>query len=454
MSTAKTLIAPDKSMYPISRQGAGRVQVIKAIDASLVSVPTGLSLGEITIEKKKLIRKSVSIRNFGTAARTLTLSLEADAGLSLAKAPSEVVLAPNEVKTIELEVMVDISGLPNTSSELDGILKLSEGSVEAMRIPMLAVATKVSQVKVESLVIHSTSKTDSDGAAVDLTLKNSGTNAGDAYPFNLIARDERKRDPNADPNMDHSCDLQEAGYRVIVKEGQPVLQIAGKLFEPMTTWDNCEIIALIDGDGDGIADQELAGIREDNLKGLSAKTFSSVLLDAAMTRELRKKFELESQAKKEEPKEGETKKEIVENYTAAIIALSPMLAMNHSTIAIIEAPIANLKLRNLGEVSVRIAASSKELSAIQPDDALGKDAGKWLSLNVRANGAGFADLPEKITLAPGESSSVKISKGLGSEKLLLLYPSNKPALDGLSKDQQSEIAKPTHMSEMITVSKK
>ncbi|HVK62390.1 MAG TPA: S8 family serine peptidase [Bdellovibrionales bacterium] len=440
MSTSKTLIDETKTVYSVSRQGAGRVQVMRALDATLVSYPMAVSLGEVTVEKRKLIRKSVTVHNIAKEARTLALVFEADAGLTLVKAPSSIELAADESKTIDLEFVVDTATLPETSTELDGFLMLKNGDAEAMRIPVLAVANKVSQVEVESLVVHSTSKIDAQGAAADLTLKNMGSNAGVAYPFNLIARDARKVDPNADPNMEHSCDLQEAGYRVVQKEGEAVLQIAAKIYEPMTTWDTCEVIALIDADGDGSADQELAGILEESLKGLSAKKFSSVLIDASMARQMRKQFEIDTAA---------GKPDLIENYADAVLGISAMFAPTHSTVAIIEAPLSALKMRNAGVVSVKIAASSKELSVIEGDDALGKAKGQWMNLNVREGGAAYGNLPEMIEVAAGKTATVQITKGAGKEKLLLLYPTNKPAIDGLSRDRQSEVAKERFGSDIL-----
>ena len=433
MSTAKTLNDADGVVYPLSRQGAGRIQVLRAIDQQVVSEPAALSLGEVTIESRKMIRQSVTLKNTASSSVSYDVVFSGGKGLSLRNAPRTVTLSGLESKTLTLDFIIDASSLAQSSTELDGLLTLNVGGVESLRIPVIAIADKISQIQADSLVIHSTSLLDSQGAAVDVNLKNVGVNPGDAYLFNLIGEDGRKEDKFHDPYMERGCDMQSAGYRVIEKNGVPTIQFAVKIYEPLSTWDNCEVSVLIDADGDGIPEQELVGAKQDHLKGLSKTTFASLLLDASAARGMRKQFELDTLAHK---------KDVTENYTDAVVAISEMLSPVYSTVAIVEAPVSALKVRLTGELSVRILTSYQELSAVTPDDVLEKNAKTWTAISVAPGAQAFTGLPEKLSLNPGDQMTVQITKGAGFEKLLVLAPQNAPVVGGLRFDQQSMILDP------------
>jgi minor extracellular serine protease Vpr len=434
MSTAKTLVDTKKEVYPLSRQGAGRVQVLKAIDATVVTLPASLSLGEITIDSRKTMRRNLVVKNLSANAQTFDVALESNPALTMS-GPTTLSLAAGESKTVSFSFVVDTANLKDTSTELDGMIRLMVGGAETSRIPVIGIANKVSNIEVESLVVHSTGATDAQGAAVDLALKNTSSHAGDVYLFNLLGEGARKEDPFHDPFMERGCNLQQAGYRVIDRNGVKVLQFAVKLFEPMTTWDNCEVSILIDSDHDGIPDQELVGAKQDHLKGLTKTEYASILLDAAKARALRKQFELDTLAKKEN---------VAESYVSAVVDLNAMIAPNVSTIAIVEAPVSALALRGSGELAVRILTSYQELNAVQPDDYLVKDKSQWTSVNVGAEGAAFFGMPEKLSIAAGGSQTVSLSKGAGAENLLVLAPMNAPLFGGLARDRQSIVAQPTY----------
>jgi hypothetical protein len=253
----------------------------------------------------------------------------------------------------------------------------------------------------------------------------------------LLATDARKKDAGHDQFRSKACDLSEVSYRVIKREGVEILQVAAKLYEPMTTWDNCEVSVLIDADGDHVADQELVGTKQDHLKGLGATTYASILLDAAKTRELRRQFEVDTAAGKK----------VEENYAEAVVELNEFTAINHSTIAVVETPVSALKRTASGELSVQVAASYQEISAIEYDDYLNN---KWYSLSVARDGQGFVDMPEKTAVAAGSSATVELTKGAGSEKLVALFPHNRVVVGGLDKDEQSQHVKATFGSVVVT----
>jgi hypothetical protein len=436
MGTARTLVDENKKVYPISRQGAGRVQIMSALNAKLISWPSALSLGEVTVEGRKLLRKQIRFKNISSDSLNLVLEFESDKGLGL-RSDKTLALAAGEAKTLSLDFTVDARSIPATSDELDGMLNLTLSGHEVIRVPVLAVVNKVSEIKTQSLVVHSTSLADSEGAVADLTITNKGLNAGDAYIFNLIGLNPRKANPFQDPYLQNSCDLQAAGYRVIEKKGVPVVQFAVKVYEPLTTWDNCEVSILIGGDEDGIADQELVGIKadKDHLPGLNAGDFESVLLDSATAANIRKQFELDSVNKVKDLKK--------EDYSSAIVGTSPMLAAENSTIAILEIPVGVLKLRATGELAVQIALSNQDSSALEPDDFLKiATPDSWISLGVGSRGPAYEGMPEQISLTPGQTQTVSLVKGASHQPLWILYPNNAPVVGGVNLDSQSQTLQP------------
>jgi hypothetical protein len=93
---------------------------------------------------------------------------------------------------------------------------------------------------------------------------------------------------------------------------------------------------------------------------------------------------------------------------------------------------------------VRIATSYQESTAVEPDDFLNKDPKAWTKINLSSAGAAFVNMPEKISLAPGQTASVALDKGAGLEDLWIIYPSNRSVTGGIDNDAQSEIGRPTY----------
>lgn len=431
MGTAKTIQDNNGQDYPVSRQGAGRIEVLKAIDAKILSLPAALSLGEVPVETAKTLVRPLSLKNISDQPLKLTLEFAGSKGLRMTAGPEALDLGPGETKSFSLRFTVDSKSVTQGSAELDGLVKFRLDGAVVLHVPVLAIANKVSRVKAESLKIRATSDADAEGAVVDLRLRNASSNTGDAYAFNLLALGARKEDPQADSSRSRECDLAGAGYRVIQRDGESVLQFAVKLYAPVTTWDLCDISVLIDADADGVADQELVGTKPSSIKGLKSQKFESVLLDAAMAKKIRRQFELDTIAKKEK---------VEEDYTSAVSAFAPMFAFEHSTVAILEAKISNLRLKPTGELAIRIATTSGSSRAVEPDDFLEKDEKKWMQLSVAERGASYVGLADKYTLGAGADQVLSFTKGAGQEALWILYPQNKPVLGGGTVlDSQSEI---------------
>lgn len=453
MGTAKTMVDVDGKRLSLSRQGAGRVQIIKALDTQVLATPSAISLGEMAIEARKTVSRQVEFVNLAATDVVYDLSLkEATPGIQLSMQSPTVKLAAGERKTVDVRLTIDGTQLAVATAEISALLIVSpQGAateVESLRIPILAVANRVARIDAESLLVRSTSLADSQGAVVDLTLKNKSSVSGEALIFNKIATDARKEDPTLDQFRSRICDLSEAGYRVIEKAGVPTLQIAAKLYEPMTTWDLCEVSVLIDKDGDREADQELGGLRKKYVEGLTGEDYASVLVDMKSAREIRQAYEaaILAPTPTPAPSPAPSPAPVVTapklDFTPAIVALEPMQAFEHSTIAVLETPLSALNLTSAGTLAVRIATSAQTGSAIEPDDFLSNNPKKWRQLNLRPSGAAFVELPASVTLAGSETKTVSFTKGAGTEQLLVLYPNGRPLWNSVGSDSQSQTLRP------------
>ncbi len=434
MSTAKSLIDAEKKPYSLSRQGAGRVQLEKALAQTLVTEPSAISLGVMGLEGKKSMQRELNIKNKASHPVSIRFELrEATAGLRLAPLKG-LELQANSEQRVALRFEIEEFG------EVGGLVVLTDvNGIEIARVPVLSVVHSVSRISAEELAVRSTSSLDSQGAVVDLKLKNKSRHDGLAIPFNFIARDGRKANPTLDQFQTTICDLAETGYRVVDKAGVPTLQIAAKLFEPMTTWDLCEISVLIDADGDKLADQELIGAKQDHLEGLTAKTYASILLDVSEAKRLRKEYDTAVMT----PRKPEEKAPVLD-FKPAIVDLQPMQAFEQSSIAIVEVPLASVRLRSNSGLSVRIATSAQTGSAIESDDFFSTNPKHWALLNVKDAGAPFVGLPESIALKAGESKTVSFVKGAEQGRLLMLYPDGRSMFGGLGKDGQVEVLAPVY----------
>ncbi|MGE0633112.1 MAG: S8 family serine peptidase, partial [Pseudobdellovibrionaceae bacterium] len=418
--------------YPVSRQGAGRVDVMRVLTAGVQAMPATVSLGEVSIETRKKMRQSFAIQNNTAEEMVLDLSAQTVEGLQV-QVPQSVKVKANSSETITLDISIQAKADNNSVKELDGWVFVKKQNQEVSRIPLLAVVKRISKVSAEKLTIHSSGEEDSDGSLVTLSLKNSSAHAGDAYLFNLIGKDGRKVNLTpAESHLDTSCDLESAGYRLIVKSGVPTLQVAFKLYNALTRWSTCQLTALVDADGDGIAEQELAGIVGTQLKGIESKEFMSLLMDAKKVREIRKAYEGTLGAP--EP--------VKENYVDAIIADAPMVFHNHSTIAIVETPLKALARAKDGSLRIKVGSLQVIGDAQEADDFMGQGEEQWKSIRPYENSEAFVGLPEKVSLKAGEATEVSFEKGKGAESLLVLMPQNLSFPDGIVGDRQSQIVAP------------
>ncbi len=445
MGRAVSIADSKKATYPVSQQGAGRIQVDLAAEAIVVADVAALSLGEVGIESHKTLRKKFSLKNISNETLNLKLDFVAGSSFINMSGNSTVSIAAGESAPISLDFQLDTTKMIESVRELDGVVKISKGSEEVYHLPVLAVAHKISQVKTVDLAVHSTSEADSAGAAAELKLKNEGINVGEALVFNLLGKDERKSDPHNDQYLSKACDLQAAGYRILNKEVDgkviKVLQIAAKLYEPLTTWDACELSVLIDADGDGKPDQELAGTTLGNIKGLGSpgtdRKFASILLDATKARQIRKDFEVASVAADSANKPEDKKP--VEDYSPAVLDYQAMTTYQNSTVAVIEVDTTLLARSATGELSIKLATIHDSASTVEMDDYLENGLKEWKKLSIDGQSQAFKDMPEVVKVQPGEEQVVDLTKGEGSESLLVLMPQNRTVFSDVLTDGQAQV---------------
>lgn len=430
MGTAKTIVNKDKKTYPVSRMGAGRVQVDRAIQSVLLTETPSISLGRMRIENQKSVHRRMIIKNISAEKQNLSLRLEGSAQLELVSNPQFEIEAGAE-KAFDVLLKVNSKDLGDSPVEASGIIKMLKGDQEVYRIPVLGILSKVSDIKSSSLRVHSTSELDSAGSLAELTLRNQSQQSGSALLFNSLGLDDRKSVAGANSAVSRACDLQAAGYRVV--NGK--FQLAVKLYESVSTWHQCEISMLIDTNGDSEAEQELVGVPMERLEGLAGVDFKAMLLDATKARTIRKVFE-------DSLSSVDPKKVVKPNYIPALINGDEMKVYNSSTIAILQIDLASLGLRTNGDFAVKIATSSQEDLNIEADDFLGpKD--QWIKLDLQKNGQAYSMDEEEISLKSQEQKTIFLEKGEGNHQLMILYPHNRSVLGSQFGDQQIELLSPT-----------
>lgn len=432
VTTSAAITDASGTVYPVAYAGGGRVQAFEAVTATLAAFPATLSLGEVLVETSKVIRKELSLSNLGTAPLTLTLTPETDVGLVIT-APASVTLAAGETKTFDLKVKITAPAAADASLELDGFLKITGDSV-AHKIPVLAVINRTTRVKATALKVLATSPADAAGAEAELTLKNEGHAVGEALPFNLLAKDERKEAARANVFRNGICDLESVGWRVIKKtvDGVDVelLQVALKLYNPVTSWHVCEASILVDKDGDGVADQELLGTYLQTLTNNAANVglFASALTDATAMRTIRHDYEIA----------GPTAADPV--YTPAILDMQDYLAYGHSTLAVVTADLSLLAKTATGDLRLKVAMLTDSTSP-ESDDYLGA-TDRWLTLTPSAEGQAFVNLPEIISLNAGETKTVELTKGGANGNMVVYMPFNQSTTSSVQRDEQAKVIKP------------
>lgn len=451
MGHGKTITDEKKNTYPLSRQGAGRVQVDKSLNVLAIAqvvekdsadqehLRSSVSLGELNIENQKILRRTLAIKSLAKLPLSISFQLEGSPALSLMA--EALNLDPEQSKNIEIKLKIDLSKVAAEVEELDGFINMVSLGKVIHRVPVLAVVKRISRIEASQLKVMADSKDSADEAIVKLDLANSGVNKGIALPFNLIALDGRKQDAKNDRFMSKYCDLQAAGYRIVDKEvdGQKikVLQIGAKTYDSMTTWNTCELSVQLDVNGDQVAEQELGAVQLGNYPGLSGATneqsFASVLFDAAKVRKIRGDFEMSSIGQPKKP---------TEDYSPAVVDMFGLSPFRKSSVIIVEADITKLMRRADGTIGIKIATIMSDLSSVEMDDFLANAATEWKTISLQENSQAYKNLPESVEVEAGKSQSLDFEKGQGGADLLLLYPENRSVSSDTLLDNQIQVLAP------------
>lgn len=434
LNASKTISNKNKEVYPVSMQGAGRVQVDLAADSQVIVSPATISLGETPLVQQKSMYKKLTVKNLTNQEKKLSIKALNNKNVFVTIA-SEVIVPANSTANVEAAFTL-FNKLEDKDAikEFETRIIFEENGVQVANIPTLAVARMISDLKSNSLHVFSTNEQDAPGSLSRIEIENKSVNTGLVIPFNSLGSDDRKEVSNHNRYvLGRSCDLQSVGYRIVEKNGKEWLQFGFKLYNPVSMWQSCEVNVQIDTDGDGKADQELSGLSSDYLEGLSdaiGQGQFSALIDAKKARSIRAEHEKKIIAGEESEL----------TYIESVIDIREMTMFNLSTIAMIEVDKSLLAtLPNQSAIKIQIATLGED--GVEPDDFFGENL--WLELNLEAESQSFVNLPEKVEINGNSTSMLNFTKGYGKNDLLLLYPYNRPEkVSSRRVDQQSEVLKP------------
>jgi subtilisin family serine protease len=407
MNNSKVLSDASKIVYPISVQGAGRVQVLNALAAKALATQS-LSLGLIQSSAPVSVQKVVKVTNLGGEPQSFQITYQNSAFLKM-RGPAQIDVDPNSSR--EFAVSFTISGLSSDalSEEVDGRVILTSAT-DVLEIPALAMRTEISAIIAQAIQKATASTT--------VTLANTGLTEGEVLPFNLLGLGKPKTATGpVDSFKSKACALKSAGYRIVdvpTQDGSNVtmLQFGFELFEPLTTWNYCELNVQFDTDGDGTPDYELAGVTASNAAA-GAPGYISLLLNATQSRTIRSTFEKKIRQGLPVPPP---------DYKPAMVDGQPMVAYPNSTIGVIQVDMAQLGVKPGATVGVKLALSHDDAdNALEPDDFL-TDGYQQLSLD--ASKQSYVGLPFDIGMNPKQAGNLVLNRGSGQEALVIYLPEN------------------------------
>lgn len=432
INTAKIIKDTSGQLYPISRTGMGRIQAYEALTSPILVTKPTMSLGEISIETQKTVLQNFDVRNLTDKAISLSLSVAADEGLQFSM-PATLELGPKEVKKVAVEVKIAPPSIQGAAKELDARIAFKTADKgEIAHLPVLAMVKKISRIKVAGLNIAAASDDDAAGAKVELSLKNEGTVEGVALPFNYLGGDDRAVAERENPSRINDCDMQSAGWRIVSKdiEGKKtdMLEVAVKLYHPLTSWQVCDVSVLFDSNGDGVADQELVGTNMATMTANQAQVamFGSLLTDAAKMRSIRKTYE-------------EAFPKGVENYTEAIIDMQDYLSFEHATVAVLQADLSKIAKTAAGDLRIKVATLNTNVNVPEGDDYLGKEDARWDTITPTVDGQAFVSLPETIAVKANETVKISATKGNAKGRLVVYMPNNMTTFSEIATDKQQAL---------------
>jgi minor extracellular serine protease Vpr len=413
MNSATIMTDEKDSKYTITLQGAGLVQTFEALTSKTLVMPASLSLGSFQLQKKKAVRKSITLFNQDNSEKVFRVYMDKREGLALRE--KTITVPANQSKKVDLKLVIKTDGKQALEFH-EGFIKVAVANDIVATVPVLGVSKRISKITPTSLKVSANSQEDSFDAITELQLNNSSLNDGVVELFNTIAVDERKPDAGLDSAiLSRSCDLHAVGYRLVEKEEKTMLQLGVKIYSPVSNWQACELSVMIDSDKDGEADQEIGGLPHNYLSGLSDVVpagFYSVLLDFDKARELRTTHEQEVRANL-----GEVKDPL--SYVSALLDVNPMNAYQNSHLTVIEVDTSKIAKTVDGRINIKTTIFSE--GGIESSDDL---QGKWFEISPLVSEQSFKDLPSVTTVAAKKSKKIEFTKGHGNAALMMVFPSN------------------------------
>jgi hypothetical protein len=279
MNTAETNILTNPAALPgvpapITRIGAGEVRVNRALGSTIAAWDTAdetgsLSFGYYSATGSRTLTRSVTVRNYGSSPRTLSITPEfryaddAAGGAVSISAPGSVNVRANSSATFKVQLRVDASKLPawalNGGSqggngpllqgvEFDGFIRLAD-SGGSVSLPWHVLPQKSSDVVASSSTVQ---------AGNSVTLTNNGAAPATVNVYSLTGTSGRVPvSTYPDPGDNYAViDLKSVGVRqVSISGGQFALQFAIHTFgERAHPNYPAEFDVYIDTDGDGKTD--------------------------------------------------------------------------------------------------------------------------------------------------------------------------------------------------------
>jgi subtilisin family serine protease len=425
MGTSVTLLEDEEQRYPLTRQGAGRVDAYAAMTSELIVQPAALSLGHVLVDQAKTVLKKLVFTNQSDQEMDLAWQPELDEELVWLKNGS-VRLAPGETRLVSLPLQIKADIYDQAMRELDGFIKLIDRNRDAKlvaKLPVLAVLKRVAQVKVDSFQVYSSSAADAAESLASLKLINDSETRAQVLPFIPIGRSERNTGIVINPTRNNLCDLASAGYRVreswSAHGAQTWLELGIKLYQPVTTWNLCSVLIGLDLDLDGQIDRELLngqwqdddadqGEGDDQDSWSPAYRLSSVNLREAADAD-------------DEADEGPARFE----------------TFDYSSLAVTRIPWGELPIRGQREIGVEITVYARTGSPDGVDQLLPPSGQSIWRLPVRQQDLAWSALPDRVTVRPGDYQWLDLSRGYGDDELLLLIPENASSESQYQTDEQS-----------------
>lgn len=413
MNSAKIMKDEKDSNYSVTRQGAGLVDIGAALKSEILATPSSISFGEFQLESTKTLKKRITITNNSDSERSFVLNFLGEENIQVEQ-QTFTVPAKSE-KEVSFKVKLTTDGSKPLEFH-EGFIVINEGSKKMASIPVLGVSKRLSRISAKELNVFASHAEDSYDALTELVLTNRSANSGDVEIFNLIGEDDRKPFPNQDALiLSRSCDLQAAGYRIVEREGKQILQVGLKLFSAVSNWQACEMSILVDSDEDGKADQEIGGLPQNYLSGLSAVVpagFYSVLLDFDKAVLIREAFDQATIATDGKP-EGEL------TFVPAILDIQTMKTYANSHLAVMEMDISALNKTKEGLLNMKFTVFSE--GGVEYEDGL---QSKWFKLSPQEEEQSYRSIPDGLKLESLEDKTVELLKGFGNEPLMIVAPFN------------------------------